>query len=147
MTNEFWDEAVETLEILVSGLGAGLAAWGVINLIESYGDKAAYDEIAEDYRQRIKEVDLQLQQLFVDKATGRITPAQYNADCAVYDDEMDELREALHQLEREAEARKWRSVAQIMQGASLAAIAPCLLDADGSPVAEEFENTMLHDRQ
>lgn len=147
MTNEFWDEAIETLQILVTRLGAGLAVWGVINLIESYEDKSAYDETAEDYRQRIKEVDLQLQQLFEDKATGRITPAQYKADCVVYDDEMDELREALRDLEREAEARKRRSMAQIIQGANLAAIAPFINDGGISPVAEDFVNTMLHDRQ
>ena len=146
MTDNFYGEAVDTLEILVSGLGAGLAAWGVINLIESYGDKAAYDEIAEDYRLCIKEIDLQLQQLFKDKATGRITPAEYEAACAVYDDEMDKFREALRHLEKEAEARKWRSMAQITQGASLAAIAPALHEAI-SPTSEAFENTMLHDRQ
>jgi len=145
MDNNFYGEAVETLEILVSGLGAGLAAWGVINLIECYGDKTAYDEIVEDYRQRIKEVDLQLQRLFEDKATGRITPAEYEAACAVYDDEMDELREALRHLVREAEARKWRSMAQITQGASLAAIAPSLHEAI-SLTSEAFENTALNDR-
>jgi hypothetical protein len=146
MTDNFYGEAVETLQILVSSLGAGLAAWGVINLLEIY-DTTERDEIAENYRQRMKEIDLLLQQLFEDKATGRITPAQYKADCAVYDAEMDELWEALHQLGRETEARKRQGLAQIMRGASLAAIAPFIHDGGISPIAEDFVNTMQHDRQ
>lgn len=34
----FLGEAVNTLSILVIALGAGLALWGVINLLEGYGD-------------------------------------------------------------------------------------------------------------
>ncbi len=34
---EFFSEAVNTLSILVIALGAGLAVWGVINLLEGYG--------------------------------------------------------------------------------------------------------------
>ena len=34
---EFFTEAVNTLSILVIALGAGLAVWGVINLLEGYG--------------------------------------------------------------------------------------------------------------
>ena len=34
---EFFSEAVNTLKILVIALGAGLAVWGVINLLEGYG--------------------------------------------------------------------------------------------------------------
>ena len=33
----FITEAVSTLSILVVALGAGLAVWGVINLLEGYG--------------------------------------------------------------------------------------------------------------
>ena len=33
----FINEAVNTLSILVIALGAGLAVWGVINLLEGYG--------------------------------------------------------------------------------------------------------------
>ena len=33
----FFSEAINTLQILVSALGAGLAVWGVINLLEGYG--------------------------------------------------------------------------------------------------------------
>lgn len=34
---EFFASAVETLQTLVVALGAGLAVWGVINLLEGYG--------------------------------------------------------------------------------------------------------------
>lgn len=35
---EFFAEAINTLKILVIALGAGLAVWGVINLLEGYGN-------------------------------------------------------------------------------------------------------------
>ncbi len=34
----FFTSAIDTLKILVIALGAGLAAWGVINLLEGYGN-------------------------------------------------------------------------------------------------------------
>lgn len=34
----FFASAIDTLKILVIALGAGLGAWGVINLLEGYGD-------------------------------------------------------------------------------------------------------------
>lgn len=33
----FFTSAVDTLKTLVIALGAGLAVWGVINLLEGYG--------------------------------------------------------------------------------------------------------------
>jgi len=33
----FFTSAVDTLQTLVVALGAGLAVWGVINLLEGYG--------------------------------------------------------------------------------------------------------------
>lgn len=33
----FFAAAVDTLKLLVIALGAGLAVWGVINLLEGYG--------------------------------------------------------------------------------------------------------------
>lgn len=33
----FFEEAVGTLQIIVIALGAGIAAWGIINLLEGYG--------------------------------------------------------------------------------------------------------------
>ena len=33
----FFASAIDTLKILVIALGAGLGAWGVINLLEGYG--------------------------------------------------------------------------------------------------------------
>ena len=35
---EFFSTAVTTLRTLVTALGAGLAVWGVINLMEGYGN-------------------------------------------------------------------------------------------------------------
>ena len=34
---QFFSSAVDTLQTLVIALGAGLAVWGVINLLEGYG--------------------------------------------------------------------------------------------------------------
>lgn len=34
---EFFNQAINILKILVMALGAGLAVWGVINLLEGYG--------------------------------------------------------------------------------------------------------------
>jgi hypothetical protein len=34
----FFTEAISTLQTLVIALGAGLAVWGVINLLEGYGN-------------------------------------------------------------------------------------------------------------
>ena len=35
---EFFTQAVDILKILVTAIGAGLGAWGVINLLEGYGN-------------------------------------------------------------------------------------------------------------
>ena len=35
---QFFTEAVNVLQTLVIALGAGLAVWGVINLLEGYGN-------------------------------------------------------------------------------------------------------------
>ena len=38
----FFGEAINTLQILVIALGAGLGVWGIVNLLEGYGsDNAA----------------------------------------------------------------------------------------------------------
>ena len=34
---QFFTSAVSTLQTLVIALGAGLAVWGIINLLEGYG--------------------------------------------------------------------------------------------------------------
>ena len=34
---EFFNQAIDILKILVMALGAALAVWGVINLLEGYG--------------------------------------------------------------------------------------------------------------
>ena len=35
---EFFTQAVDVLKVLVMAVGAGLGAWGVINLMEGYGN-------------------------------------------------------------------------------------------------------------
>ena len=35
---EFFNSAVDTLQTIVVGLGAGLGVWGAINLLEGYGN-------------------------------------------------------------------------------------------------------------
>lgn len=35
---EFFTEGINTLKILVTAIGAGLGAWGAINLMEGYGN-------------------------------------------------------------------------------------------------------------
>lgn len=35
---QFFTEAVNVLKALVIALGAGLAVWGVVNLLEGYGN-------------------------------------------------------------------------------------------------------------
>jgi hypothetical protein len=35
---DFFTSAINTLQTLVIALGAGLAVWGVINLLEGYGN-------------------------------------------------------------------------------------------------------------
>jgi len=38
---EFFNTAIGVLETLVIALGAGLAVWGVVNLLEGYGNDNA----------------------------------------------------------------------------------------------------------
>ena len=35
---EFFEEAINTLKVLVVALGAGLGVWGIVNLLEGYGN-------------------------------------------------------------------------------------------------------------
>ena len=35
---EFFTQAVDVLKVLVTAIGAGLGAWGVINLLDGYGN-------------------------------------------------------------------------------------------------------------
>lgn len=35
---DFFNSSIEVLQTLVTALGAGLAIWGVINLLEGYGN-------------------------------------------------------------------------------------------------------------
>ena len=38
MNMAFFASAIDTLKVLVTALGAGLGVWGVINLLEGYGN-------------------------------------------------------------------------------------------------------------
>ena len=47
---QFFASAVTTLQTLVVALGAGLAVWGVVNLLEGYGsDNAAAPAIEQNF--------------------------------------------------------------------------------------------------
>ena len=35
---EFFNSAIDTLQTLVIAIGAGLGVWGIINLLEGYGN-------------------------------------------------------------------------------------------------------------
>ena len=35
---EFFNQSIDILKVLVMALGAGLGIWGVINLLEGYGN-------------------------------------------------------------------------------------------------------------
>jgi hypothetical protein len=35
---EFFSQAISTLRVLVVALGAGLGVWGIVNLLEGYGN-------------------------------------------------------------------------------------------------------------
>jgi hypothetical protein len=37
-TMEFFNSAIDVLQTLVTAIGAGLAVWGAINLLEGYGN-------------------------------------------------------------------------------------------------------------
>lgn len=124
MSNFNFGEAVETLSALTAALGGGLAAWGVISLLDAYEDAAAAKEVKEQYRRRMERIDLSLQGLFADKAAGKITAARYKSQCAAYDAEVDELLEAIRDADAEIAAKKRQALTQLMGGASLAALGP-----------------------
>ena len=55
---EFFTSAIDTLKVLVIALGAGLGVWGVINLLEGYGNDnlgamLMYDKEASNRKQEI----------------------------------------------------------------------------------------------
>jgi len=108
MEEKFFENACETLSILVTALGAGLAAWGIINLLETYEVGAARDEIAGEYRQRIDELELSARRISDDYAAGKIPFERYYALCAEYDAEQNELLDALHSLDADIAAQKIR---------------------------------------
>ena len=134
MKQHNFSSETEVLTTLVGALGAGLGAWGTINLLEAYKRNAEKDEITAEYRSRINELDLLLQGLFEDKATGKITAAQYQAKCAEYDAEMDTLFEALHDLDKDIAAQKRHGMEQLLTGGRLALFAPFA----GSPEDRQF---------
>ena len=60
---EFFNSAIDILKILVMALGAGLAVWGVINLLEGYGSDnpaAKSQGIKQAYPSAVRPVQLTL---------------------------------------------------------------------------------------
>ncbi len=54
---EFFASAVETLKVLVIAIGAGLGAWGIVNLLEGYVTDTPtamlmFDKVAENKNKR-----------------------------------------------------------------------------------------------
>lgn len=57
MYMEFFASAVETLKVLVIAIGAGLGAWGIVNLLEGYVTDTPtamlmFDKVAENKNKR-----------------------------------------------------------------------------------------------
>lgn len=137
MEKQFFENACETLSILVSELGAGLAVWGVINLIEAYEVGAAKDDIAANYRSRIRELEVSAQRVSEDYAAGTIPFARYYALCAECDEEISELLEALNGLDAEIEAQKSHAVQQILHAGGYAMLAPTLCSIDSIATSDK----------
>ena len=49
----FFASAIDTLKILVIALGAGLGAWGVINLLEGYGNDNSGADLTPEETERL----------------------------------------------------------------------------------------------
>jgi hypothetical protein len=135
---QFFESAVDTLEILVSALGAGLAAWGIINLLEAYEVEAAKKKIALDYQNRIIELEMILQRISDDYAADKIPFEQYYALCTEYETEQNELLEALYGLDAEIAAQKRKAVNQILDAGSLTLIAPIIQKPDDVQYALDY---------
>jgi len=136
------NNAFEVLTTLTNALGAGLAVWGVINLLEGYKNAAAKEEIAFEYRSRIAEIDLLAQRVSDDYAADKIPYARYQALCVEYDAEQAELTQALYGLDAATEAQKRQGMTQLLQGAGIATIAPLLRSLDNLPFAAEMADTI-----
>jgi hypothetical protein len=144
MEKAFFENAVDTLEILVSAMGAGLAVWGIINLLEAYEVGAARDEIAAGYRSRIRELELSAQRVSDDYAAGKIPFSRYHALCTECDAEIDELLEALYGLDAEIAAQKEQAVNQILNAGSMVLVAPIIQNPDNVQYALDYVDKKRH---
>ena len=136
MNKENLENAVDTLSVLVSGLGAGIGVWGIINLIEAYEQEAEFEQLTEEYRHRISEINVLLEQLYTDNAVGKIHNARFQKLSAQYEAEQIECYEAIAELKADIAEQKKQGLEQLLSGADIAGIAPLI----GS---EENMRTML----
>ncbi len=126
MDNAEYEKAIDTLSILIEGMGAGIAAWGVINLIEAYNDETAKKEVAGEYRRRISKINSRVQRLTRSRDTGKISNTRYQRRLARYETEQTALLTELAGWGAEIEARKKEGLQQIVRGAAFAGTAPHL---------------------
>ena len=136
MKKENFENAVDTLSVLVSGLGAGIGVWGIINLIEAYEQEAEFEQLTEEYRHRISEINVLLEQLYTDNATGKVHGARFQKLSTQYEAEQIECYEAIAELKADIAEQKKQGLEQLLSGADIAGIAPLI----GS---EENMRTML----
>lgn len=115
--NGFFSNAVETLEPLVLESGAELGAWGTVNLIEGYRCEAGYEQIAEEYRERIHEIGKLMEHLYDDKAADKIRDDCFEKQLAEYEDELAVHHKVIAELKVDIEEKKKQGIAQLMAGA------------------------------
>jgi PAS domain-containing protein len=130
MNEAEYEKAIETLSILIEGMGAGIAAWGVINLIEAYRDETANKEVAGEYRRRISQINSRVQRLTRSRDTGKISKTRYQRRLARYEAEQTALLTELAGMDAEIKARKKEGLQQIVRGASFTGAAPLVCDTD-----------------
>lgn len=118
----FFEHAVEVLETLVLALGAGLGTWGTVNLVEGYRRDAEFEQLTEEYRARIHEINVLMEQLYDDKAADRICDDCFDEQVAEYEAEQAELFEAIAELKADIAAQKKQGMAQLMAGGRLVLI-------------------------
>ena len=124
MDEQFYDDAIEVLETIITALGAGVGVWGTINLIDAYQTEADKAEIIAEYHSRIHEIDRLVAQLYEDNKNGKISNSRYCKLTAAYEAEQAELIEAVYNFDKEVTAQKEQAVTQILKGGQIAMIAP-----------------------
>jgi hypothetical protein len=124
MTQEQYDEALETLSTLIIALGAGLATWGVVNLLEAYEEQERMEKTAAWYKEQLAGLDERMGELSDRNAAGEIDERIFNGLYRSYGMELDTLNDALILYNTETKARKKEGLQQFIHGAALAQLAP-----------------------